>query len=89
MTKTVAEYIADGDLEGYIQHIAGLNLVYRHQMLKALRSDENEMVKVGAVFAEVNNREVKEDIRLMSPAFRAGFLPLFIMNGGKVEQLSA
>ena len=88
MTKTLAGYIADGDLEGYLQHVAGLNLIYRGQMLKALRSDDNEMVKLGAIFAEVNNREVNEDIRLMSPAFRAGFLPLFIMNGGKVEQLS-
>jgi hypothetical protein len=89
MAKALEEYIAEGDLEGYIKEVEGLNLVYRGQMLKALRSDDNEMVKLGEVFAEAYNRQVKEDIRLMSPAFLAGFMPLFIMNGGKIEQLSA
>lgn len=88
MAKTAEQYIAEGDLEGYIKDVNGLNLVYRGQMLKALRSDDNEMVKLGAVFAEINNREVDEGVRLMSPAFRAGFLPLFVMNGGTIAQLT-
>lgn len=89
MANTVEKYIAEGDLEGYIKDVEGLNRVYRGQMLKALRSKDNEMVKLGAIFAEVNNREVDEGVRLMSPAFLQGFITLFVMNGGTIAQLTA
>lgn len=88
MSKTLEGYIAGGDLEGYIQNVEGLNLIYRGQMLKALRSDDNEMVKLGTIFAEINNREVDEGVRLMSPAFLQGFITLFVMNGGTIAQLT-
>lgn len=88
MSKTLEGYISGGDLEGYIQNVEGLNLIYRGQMLKALRSDDNEMVKLGTIFAEINNREVDEGVRLMSPAFLQGFITLFVMNGGTIAQLT-
>lgn len=78
-----------GDLENFVRNVNGLNLSYRTRMAKALKAEENEMVLLGEIFAEANNREVDEGVRLMSPAFRQGFLTLFIMNGGRIEQLSA
>lgn len=77
-----------GDLEDFVRNVTGLNLIYRGKMLKALRSEDNEMVKLGVIFQEIRNREVTEDIRLMDPDFSAGFTTLFIMNGGKMEHLS-
>ena len=76
------------DLEAYLRDVNGLTVMFRMKMLSALASEENEMGKVGEIFADINNLEVDEGIQHMTPAFRQGFLTLFIMNGGKIEQLS-
>jgi hypothetical protein len=92
MTKTMQASEFDfttGDLEDFLRNVQGLNLSYRSRMLRALKAEHNEMVLLGEVFAEANNREVDEGIRLMDPAFRQGFLTLFLMNGGSIGQLSS
>jgi len=73
-----------GDLEEFVRHVTGLNLVYRGRILKAIRSEDNEMVKVAEIVAEIRKREAKEGVRLWNHEFEAGFVTLFNMNGGKL-----
>jgi hypothetical protein len=57
-------------------------------MLAAIKSGDNEMARLGALSAEIDNLEVDEGIQNMTPAFRQGFVKLFLMNGGTIEQLA-
>lgn len=90
MSMTASEfYFNDADLEDFVRRVHGLNLIVRQNMLKAFRSEKDEMIQIAGIFVEASNREVSEGIRLMSPEFRQGFLTLFIMNGGNLDYLSA
>lgn len=89
MATTPTEFdFSTGDFGAFLRNVGGLNFMYRGQMLKALASEDKEIFKLGEIFKEINEREINEDIRLTSPAFRQGFLTLFIMNGGDLEQFS-
>jgi hypothetical protein len=54
-------------------------------MLADLKSEDNEMHRLWEIFTQINNLEVDEGIQHMTPAFRQGFMKLYIMNGGKLS----
>lgn len=68
------------DLEAFIANVTGLNLIYRNNMLRILKSEEIEMPRLWELFEEANNREADEGVHLMTSEFRRGFLTLYMMN---------
>lgn len=73
------------DLEAFLKNVTGCNIIYRNRMRSILKSEDNEMSRLWALFTEMNNREADEEgLRLMSPEFRRGFITLYLMNGGKL-----
>lgn len=69
-----------GDLEAYLADVAGINVIYRNKMRSVLKSEHNEMRRLKAYYEEIVSREDQENIILMTPAYRKGFVTLYNMN---------
>lgn len=79
--KEVKDFdFASGDLERYLATVTGFNLIYRNEMIRILKSEENEMPRLREVFDEIVRRQEQTGDILMTSAFYAGFVTLYNMN---------
>lgn len=76
-----------GDLEAFLKDVPGLNILFRNKMRGVLKREENEMPQLREIFDEIVRREEEDDVKLMTPAFRTGFITLFNMNASAEHQI--
>lgn len=78
---------ATGDLEAYLADVTGINVIYRNKMRGVLKSEHNEMRRLKAYFEEIVRREDQENITLMTPAYRKGFVTLYNLNAKQASRI--
>lgn len=78
---------ASGDLEAYLNEVNGINIVYRNKMRSILKSEENEMPRIKALYNTIMERKAAEGVNLMNDDFREGFVKLFNMNANADNQI--
>lgn len=89
MAQKVKDFdFTSGDLNAFLLHVIGMNLVFRSKMLAVLTSEDNEMRQVRELFIMMVRRQETENIRLMDDDFQAGFITLFNMNATPEMQIT-
>lgn len=76
-----------GDMEAFLKDVTGLNILFRNKMRGVLKREENEMPRLREIFDDIVRREEEDDVKLMTPAFREGFITLFNMNASNEHQI--
>lgn len=83
------------DLQAYLENVKGLHIVYRNKMLGILKSENNEMPRMAEFINDLDRAAEGFDkdgnavtpVKLMTPAFRAGFVTVFNMNAHQDHQI--
>lgn len=76
-----------GDMEAFLKDVTGLNILFRNKMRGVLKREENEMPRLREIFDDIVRREEEDDVKVMTPAFREGFITLFNMNASNEHQI--
>lgn len=81
MSQEVKDFdFGTADLEAFLDNVIGMNIIFRNKMRSALKGEVNEMTRIREIFDDITLREETQDVSLMTPAFRTGFITLFNMN---------